>query len=122
MGQSIKKKVIGSQARMGEACCLGGAISSNLDGSDVCGADKIGVAGSELALFTRDEPLVCEPLSCCSPLASSWVLQKVKVIRHVVGLSCEGFEGQFMVLLTAIEASHNQEEWNSNSKSAVKKY
>jgi len=54
-------------------------------------AIKIGVAGSELAPYTRDEPLVCEPLSCCSPLASSWVLQKVKVIRHVVGLSCEGF-------------------------------
>jgi len=60
---------------------------------DVCGAEKIGVAGSELSLFTRDEPIMCEPLSCHSPLASSWDLQKVKVIQHVVGLSCDGFEG-----------------------------
>jgi hypothetical protein len=120
MGQSIKKKVIGSQARVGEASCLGGADSSNLDGSDVCGAGKIGVIGSKLALFTKDEPLVCEPLSCCSPLAYSWVLQKVKVIWHVVGLSCEGFEGQFLAFFTAIEASHNQEECYSNSKSVIR--
>jgi hypothetical protein len=87
----VKEKVIGIQAKVDEASFMGGKDSSNLDGFDVYGADKIGVAGSELAPYTRDEPLVCEPLSCCSPLASSWVLQKVKVIRHVVGLSCEGF-------------------------------
>jgi hypothetical protein len=44
--------------------------SSNQDGFDVCGADKAGVAGLELA-HTRDEPLVCELMSCCSPMASS---------------------------------------------------
>lgn len=72
------------------------------------------------------EPLVCEPLNCCppgvndnleclGPMASGWVLQKVKDIRHYVGLSCAGFEGELMALLTTIEASHNQEEWVSNS-------
>ena len=45
--------------------------SSNQDGFDVCGADKDGVVGLELALYTRDEPLVCELMSCCSPMASS---------------------------------------------------
>jgi hypothetical protein len=58
----------------------------------------------ELALYTKDEP-VCEPLSYFTPMSSSCVLLKVKVIQHVVGLSCEGFEGKFMVLFTAIEAS-----------------
>jgi predicted nucleic acid-binding Zn finger protein len=66
-----------------------------------------------------NEPLVCEPMSC-SPMASNWVLLGVKDIQHVVGLCCEGFEGQFMALLIAIEASQNQKGWNSNSKSAVR--
>lgn len=113
LGMSIKETLTGAQVEKG------GADSFSLDGYDACGLDKSGVAGSELVLLPRDEPLVCEPLSCCSPSASSWVLQMVKVIQHVIGLSCVGFEGQFMALLTTIEASHN-EEWNSNSKSAVR--
>jgi hypothetical protein len=66
---------------------------------------------SYLYLYPRDEPIFCGPLSCptgvnenpdCTgPLASGWVLQKVMDIHHVVGLSCEGFEGKFMALLTA---------------------
>lgn len=106
LGMSIKETLTGAQVEKG------GADSFSLDGYDACGLDKSGVAGSELVLLPRDEPLVCEPLSCCSPSASSWVLQMVKVIQHVIGLSCVGFEGQFMALLTTIEASHN-EEWNS---------
>jgi hypothetical protein len=81
-------------------------------------------------LCTREEPFVCEPLSCCppsvfakpecsGPTTSSWVLQKVKDICHFVGLSCEEFEGELMALVTTIEASHNQEGWASNSKSAI---
>jgi hypothetical protein len=77
----------------------------------------------------REKPFVCEPLNCCSPIlftqpkcsepmASSWVLQKLKDIRHFIGLSCDGFEGQFMALFTAIKASHDQEVWVSNSKVA----
>jgi hypothetical protein len=54
----------------------------------LCGTDKSGVAGSGLALLSRDEPLVSELLSCCFHSASSWFLQKVKLIQHVVGLSC----------------------------------
>lgn len=66
---------------MGEASYLDGVDSSNIYGFDVCGVDKIGVAGFELAFLSRDEPLGFELLSCYSPSASSWVLQKVKVIR-----------------------------------------
>jgi hypothetical protein len=44
----------------------------------------------------------------------------VKDIRHFIGLSCDGFEGQFMALFTAIKASHNQEGWVSNSKTAFR--
>jgi hypothetical protein len=40
--------------------------------------------------------------------ASSWVLQKVKEICHYVGLSCEGFEGELMALLTTIEVSQSR--------------
>jgi hypothetical protein len=53
-------------------------------------------------------------------MASSWVLQKVMDIRHIVGLSCEGFEGELMALLTTIETSHNLEGWVSTSKSAIR--
>lgn len=93
LAQSIEEKIIGAQARVGEASYLDGANSSNLDGYDVCGADKTGVAGSDFALLSRDKPLVCEPLSCCSPWASSWVLQKAKVIQHVVGFLVKGMKG-----------------------------
>jgi len=72
---------------------------------------------------------VCGPLNCCTPgvfvnsecsrsVASSWVLQKMEDIHHCVGLSSDGFEGEFMALLTAIETSHNWGESVSNSKSA----
>lgn len=65
------------------------------------------------------------PLNSCPPLeyeksrginSSTWVLQKVKEIRQHVGISCEGFEAEFMVILTAIEASHYKNETASSSK------
>lgn len=59
-------------------------------------------------------------LECSGTTASSWVLQKVKDIHHFVGLPFVGFERELMVLFTAIEASHNQEGWASNSKSAIR--
>lgn len=75
----------------------------------------------ELMLCSWEEPVVCEPLYCCPPgvfvspdcsgsTSSIWVLQKVDDICQCVGLSCYGFEGEFMALLTAIEASYN---WGS---------
>ena len=72
----------------------------------------------KLVLYSWEEPILCDSLNCCSsgvfvkierskPRVSSWVLQLVKDILHYVGLSCEGFEGELMALLTTIEASHN---------------
>lgn len=116
---SNKEKESRLKARVGEASCLGGKDSSSLDGLDVCCEERNGLAGLQLVLFTREERFVCEPLSCCPPMASSWVLQKVKDICHFVGLSCEEFEGQLLILLTTIEVRHNQEGWASNSKSAI---
>jgi hypothetical protein len=69
-------------------------------------------------LYNREEPFICEPLNCCSPsmftrsecsepMASSWVLQKVNDIRHFIGLSCDGFVGQYLAPFTTIKASHN---------------
>jgi hypothetical protein len=40
--------------------------------------------------------------------ASDWVVQKAKSFCHIVGLSCEGFEGELLALLTAIEVSRTQ--------------
>ena len=93
--------------------------------------DRHARASLEFVLCNREDPFVCEPLNCFSPsvftqpecsepMASSWVLQKVKDIRHFIGLSCNGFEGQFMALFTAIKTSHNQEGWVSNSKTAFR--
>jgi hypothetical protein len=58
---------------------------------------------------------MCTPLSSY-PLAvvgnsggssfecSNWVVQLAAEIHWLVGVSCEGFEGQFLVILIAIEA------------------
>lgn len=53
-------------------------------------------------------------------MVSSWVLQRVNDIHHFIGLSCDRFEGQFMALFAAIEASHNHTGWVSNSKAAFR--
>lgn len=63
---------------MGEASCLSGEDSSNMDGFDVCGAYKTGVAGSKLAFLSKDVPLVCEPLSY--PLLCWRVNQKGRIL------------------------------------------
>lgn len=52
----------------------------------------------------------------CSGLEySDWVLQRVKEIYRVVGLSCEAYE-HFMPLLTTIEAGRHQKDLVSKSK------
>lgn len=119
-GHSNKEKESGLKARVGEASCFGGKDSTSLDGLDVCSAKRNGIAGSELVLCIREERFVCEPLSCCPPMASSWVLQKVKDICHFVGPSCEEFDGKLLALLTATETSHNQKGRAFNSKSAIR--
>lgn len=42
------------------------------------------------------------------------MVQTIKSLRHVVGMSCEGFEGD-MTLLKAIEASRTQNGMTSSS-------
>jgi hypothetical protein len=59
----------GLEVKAGEASCLGGNDSCSLDGLAMCCAERNGQASSELVLCTREEPFVCEPLSCCI-----WVL------------------------------------------------
>jgi hypothetical protein len=41
-------------------------------------------------------------------MSSDWVVQRMKIFCHVVGLSREGFEEQMLDLFTTIEASWNQ--------------
>jgi hypothetical protein len=49
-------------------------------------------------------------------ISLDWVFQRVKSSCHVVGLSCEGFEEQMMVLFTEIETSRNQNGVIGDSK------
>jgi hypothetical protein len=55
---------------VGEATCLSDVDSSLLDGLFACGTNNIGVAVLDLALFTMDEPFVCEALGSCFPFSS----------------------------------------------------
>ncbi|KAG6688119.1 hypothetical protein I3842_11G108500 [Carya illinoinensis] len=52
-------------------------------------------------------PLNCMYLDPSS--VSDWVCQTVNDIKDMVGLKCEGYEEQFMALLTAIEVGHQQQ-------------
>lgn len=70
--------------------------------------DEVGL--EELQEFQIQNPF---PLSCLFPdqsNASDWVFKTVKDIQEIVGLKCEGYEEQFMALLTAIEAGHQQQK------------
>jgi hypothetical protein len=44
----------------------------------------------------------------------------VKSLRHILGLSCEGFEDELMALFTAIEASRHQNDPASSPSSLSK--
>jgi hypothetical protein len=78
-------------------------------------------------LFNGEEASLCTPLSSYPPVVlgnscyssleySDWVLQRMKEIHRVVGVSCVGFEEQFMALLTFIEASCSHKVSASSSK------
>jgi len=79
-----------------------------------------------LVLHHREGSRVSEPLNVL-PLAvieepfvpgveaSDWVVQTIKSFHHVVGVSCEGFKGDMMTLLKAIEASRTQNGTASSS-------
>jgi hypothetical protein len=61
-------------------------------------------------------PIVFGKYICLGLEYSDWVLQRVMEIYRVVGLSCEGYEEQFMALLTAIELGHCHKDLASSSK------
>lgn len=63
----------------------------------------------QLEFITQNPtPLNCLFLDQSSAL--DWVFNIVKDIQDLVGLKCEGYEEQFMALLTAIEAGHQQKK------------
>lgn len=64
---------------------------------------------SLLSRFQHIHPLAVieEPILPIAK-ASDWVVQKAKSFCHIVGLSCEGSEGELLALLTAIEVSRTQ--------------
>lgn len=68
------------------------------------------VVGEELE---GSEPLSVHPLAMGAEqgapnlVSSNWVVQRVKNLCHLVGLSCDGFEDQMLALFSAIEASRN---------------
>jgi len=76
--------------------------------------------------FRDSEPLNVHPLAIIEepvlPISdySNWVVQKAKSFHKFVGLSCEGFEEDLMVLLSAIESSQHQRGPASPSSSLSK--
>lgn len=46
------------------------------------------------------------PLNSFHPSISDWVIKKALEIKHYVRISCMGFEGELVALLTAIEAGY----------------
>ncbi|KAF5469377.1 hypothetical protein F2P56_013457 [Juglans regia] len=70
---------------------------------DQLGLEEFSV-GEDFQNFQSSNPI---PLNYCFPdQASDWVLHKVKEIQHFVGINCEGYEVQFIALLTAMEAGY----------------
>lgn len=62
------------------------------------------------------------PLNCQFPGQSSdWVLHKAKEIQQLVGLNCDGFEEQFLPLLTAIEVAQAQGKKSVSKKQELKR-
>lgn len=54
------------------------------------------------------EPICLNYMLLVQSSISNWVFHMVKDIQKCVGMECEGFEEQFMALLTTIEAGHHQ--------------
>lgn len=52
---------------------------------------------------------------------SDWVIQKAMEINHCVGITCEGFEDEFMVLLIVIGAGYAQFKSDPSLYSTKKK-
>lgn len=48
------------------------------------------------------------PLNSFHPRVSDWIIKKAIEIKHYVGITYEGFEEEFLVLLIAIEAGSVQ--------------
>jgi len=70
----------------------------------------------ELDLFPEEEPIT---LSYCpadkfrgksGKRSSNWVLQLVQEFSHLVGLSCDGFEGRLSALFEDIVAKNDEKE------------
>jgi len=75
-----------------------------------------------LDLFPEEEPT---PLSCCpadnlggksGKRSSDWVLHLVQEFSHLVGLSCEGFEGRLWALFEDIVARNDEKEESPSMK------
>ncbi|KAF5469324.1 hypothetical protein F2P56_013408 [Juglans regia] len=86
------------------------SVEDDLALSEAC--DQLGLedfsVGEDFQNFQSNNPI---PLNYCFPnQASDWVLHKVKEIQHFVGISCEGYEEQFIALLTAMEVGNQQKK------------
>lgn len=113
---------VGAGRKMGQEIQVVQATSLDgvEDGSSLfssCGGPKsssmavVPYPGEELK---ESEPLVVHPLAIIQEhglpesMSSDWVVQRVKNLCHMVGLSCEGFEDQMIVLFNVIDASRYQ--------------
>lgn len=52
--------------------------------------------GRGKSIVEVEEPI---PLNSFHPIVSDWVIQKALEIKHCIGVTCDGFEDEFMALL-----------------------
>jgi hypothetical protein len=78
----------------------------------------------DLELFSEDPPLLCCPANKSrgkvGAQSSDWVLQLVKVFSHLVGLSCDGYEGKLSALFEDIIASNSGKVSGSSPRAGKK--
>lgn len=75
-----------------------------------------GVVASLYTPLSSYQPVVLKIYGSSSFEYSEWVLQRVKEIYLVVGVSCVSFKEQFMAIMISIEASRSHKVSASSSK------
>jgi hypothetical protein len=75
--------------------------------------------------FSEDpSPLLCCPVNKTrgksGAQSSEWVLQFVMIFSHLVGLSCDGYEGKLSALFEEIIASNSEKILGSSPRASKK--
>lgn len=75
-------------------------------------------AGRVKTFVEEEEPI---PSNSFHPSVSDWVIHNAMEIKHCVEITCEGFEDEFMTLLTTIEVGYAQSKYDPSFNLAKKR-